>query len=176
MPSTNYISREKARACTFHQAVMQRAIEYLNDEQCFSKKKVIQSLNFDAIANGIRWDYIIEFLRDGNEGDNGVELVPLKESFFTASKAFRDTYPEKEYPHKYIAGGHGGKTVGYASVYINGGRFALHRHQWLSKLQNGVAAAFTKYSEELVARDLLEEPAVVRSLPATEKPQQELLK
>ena len=175
MSSTTYISREKTRACTIHQAVMQRAIEYLNEEQFFSKKKVIQSLNFDAIASGIRWDYIIEFLRDGNEGESGVQLVPLKESFFTASKAFRETYPEKEYPHKYIAGGHGGKTVGYASVYINGGRFALHRHQWLSKMQNGVADAFTKYSEQLVARDLLEKPAVVRSLPATEKGQLDLL-
>ena len=142
--SVKYLRREVARSCPIHSVVLDKCSDALADFGVFEKKDIIDGLNFSAIEGAIRWDYISEFLAE----DQGIELVPLAQRYFTRHpKAERAVAPEK-----FIAMGHGKKTMGYACVELEGGVFAVKRLQTKKALSNGVGKAVSAFGEALILK------------------------
>jgi len=142
--SVKYLRREVARSCPIHSVVLDKCSDALADFGVFEKKDIIESLTFAAIEGAIRWDYISEFLAE----DQGIELVPMAQRYFTRHpKAERAVAPEK-----FIAMGHGKKTMGYACVELEGGVFAIKRLQTKKAQSNGVGKAVSAFGDALLAR------------------------
>lgn len=145
-----YLRREKARRCPVHTAVLDACSERLSDHGWFEKEEVVNSLNFEAVSDSIRWDYIMDFLRT----EEGGEFVPLAARFFKRHK-----HSERvDHPERFIATGHGKKTAGYANVELDNGRLAIRHLGSKRSMANGVAKAFRKYMDELSKRALLPDP------------------
>lgn len=151
--SVKYIQRKTALICPIHTAVKERASELLEQRGFFEKDEVIKALNFGTVSDAIRWDYIAEFLAD----EQGIELVPMAQRFFDTSKKVLRTKSVDilAAPSKFIAMGHGKKTMGYASVETHGGIFAVRVLTQRKALKNGVGEAYTNYLDKLRARNLL---------------------
>ena len=145
--TTKYLRKEVARKCAIHSAVIEKCAERLTSNAVFEKKEVINSLSFQAIESAIRWDYIAQFISE----EQGIELIPMAQRFFNRHKA-----SEREVaPEKFIAMGHGKKTVGYASVFLNDGVFALKKLENRKAMANGAGKAFIDYNNKLATRNLL---------------------
>lgn len=142
-----YIKKITAKRCPIHQAILQECGEQLVEHGYFSKSRVIEKLRYQAMEGSVRWDYISDFLSDPN-GDHGIELVPLAQKFFSSTRAQRlrdaegvDKKGQAINLGPYLAGGHGKKTAGYASVNFEGGLLALKRAQRFKGMSNGVGKA-----------------------------------
>jgi hypothetical protein len=68
------------------------------------------------------------------EEQEGVTLIPLAASYFKRHKWEEET----RYPEKFVATGHGKKTVGYASATLENGHFIIHRLEQRTKIANGM--------------------------------------
>lgn len=146
-----YLRREKARRCPVHTAVLDACSERLSDHGWFEKEEVVNSLNFEAVSDSIRWDYIMDFLRT----EEGGEFVPLAARFFKRHK-----HSERvDHPERFIATGHGKKTAGYANVELDNGQLAIRHLDSKRRIVNGVRNAAKRYAEELAKRALLPAPA-----------------
>jgi protein involved in sex pheromone biosynthesis len=105
---SKFLRREKARGCPVHQVVLETAGAMLELHGVFSKEEVLEDTKMAAMGDAIRWDYVIEWLRD----EQGVELVPVREAFFKRHSRER----LERMPEKFLAAGHGVRTAGWASV------------------------------------------------------------
>lgn len=145
-----WLRREKARVCPIHQAVLDESARQLSHEGVFSKDEVLDALNFEAVAEAIRWDYIRAFL----EEEQGCELVPLAAAYFKRhSREAEITKPEK-----FLATGHGKKTAGYGAVIEKNDHLVISRIKYRKRLANGVGEAFTNYVQAtLTKREELKE-------------------
>jgi hypothetical protein len=132
-----FLRREAARACPIHGLVYECAVKYLVEFGVFSKQEVIDELNFGAISDSVRWDYIREFIQE----DQKTELIPLAENFFTRHKKAE----ERVNPGRFIAQGHGKKTFGYAAVTPENDHLVVRRIEQRKAISNGVADAFHTY-------------------------------
>lgn len=136
-----FLRKEVARACPIHTAVYERAVEALVLFGVFAKEDVIAALNFGAVADSIRWDYIREFIQD----DQKTELIPLAENFFTRHKKVE----ERVNPGRFIAQGHGKKTFGYAAVTPENDHLVVKRIEQRKAMSNGVSDAFQAYLKKV---------------------------
>ena len=134
---SRFLRREKAYGSPIYQAILEEAGRRLEHVGCFEKWDIIEKLNFDAIEDAIRWDYIREFLQERT----GCELVPLSASFFKRHK-FQE---EIANPGKFIAVGHGQKTAGYATVSARNDHLVIERVKERKAMRNGVAQKFQDY-------------------------------
>ena len=152
-----YLRREIAIACPVHQAVLAKCADDLELSGRFKKDDVVKTLGFQAMESAIRWDYIVEFLRE----QQSVEVVPMAEAFWKQhKKSDRAIKPEK-----FMASGHGKKTVGYASVEMDGGVFALKKLKYKRTMANGTGEAFKTYAEKLRLRNIgIEEGSLAGAL------------
>ena len=142
----SYLRRTDAMLCPVHNAILNKCADDLELSGRFKKEDVIDLLGFKAVAASIRWDYIVEFLRE----QQFVEVVPMAASFWKQhKKADRVINPEK-----FMASGHGKKTVGYASVELDNGIYAIKKLEHKKAMANGVGAAFRVYSEKLTQRSI----------------------
>lgn len=171
---TAFIRKVTALKCPVHLAIVDIAQDSLVQSGYFNKDEVLRKSGFTAMSESIRWDYIIEFIKNGIliqedlNGDrfavlgvDGDELIPLAQAFWNKQRKGNTpaSSPEnrKLFPQKYIAMGHGKKTAGYALVNFEGGHMALRTLKQKEAMKNGVAEAFQNYAEELVKRDLIEQ-------------------
>lgn len=143
-----YLRKEAAKACPIHTAVHNAAIEHLVNFGVFSKDIVIDSLNFEAVADSIRWDYIREFI----EEEQKAELIPLAASFFTRHQR------QEEYnnPEKFLAQGYGKKTHGFAAVTKRNDHLVIKRLEQRKAVSNGVATSFQAYLDNVDRRRVQE--------------------
>lgn len=157
-----YMRKETARACPVHSMIKDKANEMLAANGHFSKEVVLEELNLSTMEDSIRWDYIREFI----EEDHGVNLVPLAARFFIGkiktksgdNVSFISTAAERKVnPEKYIAGGHGKKTHGYALVTFEQGVMAIACLKRYRGLSNGAGKAFRAYAISLEKKNLLED-------------------
>jgi hypothetical protein len=139
-----YLHRKVARGCPIHTAVLETAVDQLVDFGVFSKDKVVDALNFGAIADSIRWDYIREFIQE----EQGADLVPLASTYFKHHKATE----ERVNPARFIAQGNGKKTAGYAAVIPANDHLVIHRIKQRKAISNGVAESFHEYLDRLNAK------------------------
>ena len=155
-----FIKQVTARKCAVHTAIKDEAVERLVKLGAFEKESVMAFLGFAAVADSIRWDYIALWIQEENE----CELVPLVGRFFKHTReesAKGWTYQSN--PEKYIAQGHGKKTMGYGAVGFN----SEHNSVYLERLKqkhahkNGVGKAFAKYVDEVQKRGLALPPELV---------------
>jgi hypothetical protein len=153
-----YYPRAKALTCPVHKAVQAQCIKELIEKQYFSKPEILAALNFEAMSESIRWDYITGFIAQ----DSGAELVPLAERFFKAANGQKrlTTQERIHSPEKCIASGHGKKTYGYASVFLNDGVYALKIMNYKKNISNGTQAAFDNYVSKLTAVNLINQTPV----------------
>ena len=85
-------------------------------------------------------------------GDHGIELVPLAQRFFSSTRSEREQQAAMGNLGRYIAGGHGKKTAGYANVTFEEGRLAVKRAERFKSMQNGVSKALTAYKKAVLDR------------------------
>jgi hypothetical protein len=137
------VLKRNVRNCPIHKAVLEACGKRLVEFGYFNKADILEDLSFSAIEDSLRWDWIAEFLSEKN-GDYAIELVPLAQRFFKDPKRKRDA-TEITSLGRYLAGGHGKRTAGYASIDFEGGRFAVVRADRFKSLSNGQSAAFSNY-------------------------------
>ena len=136
-----YLRKEAARGCPVHMAVYNAALGQLVANGVFSKADVVDSLNFVAISDSIRWDYVREFIVE----DQGVELIPLAQSFFNRHPKAEETVN----PAKFLAQGYGKKTCGFAAVTTENDHLVIARIKQRHAISNGVADSFQRYLEKV---------------------------
>jgi hypothetical protein len=161
-----FLRRETAKKCPIHAAVLQKARDDLAEKGYFSKADIIERLQFGAIDDSIRWDYIADFIRE----EDGTELIPMAERFFKRSNpVHRATSPEK-----FMAMGHGKKTAGYALLTVDNGVYALKTLKVKRGMSNGVGKAFLEFAEACHKRAALtdEQIAKVTGLKLEDKTQE----
>jgi len=152
------LRRDKAILNKVYIDIKNKCMEYLNDKRMFKKQWILKDLSMEVFADSIRWDYIAEWI----EKDGDCELAPLAEAFFKSrtikderqkllpigsedSKALsRESIAEKV-PGKFVASGHGKKTVGYASVTFANGALHLER----LKTRKALSIGLTKSADKL---------------------------
>ena len=125
--NTGYIRKSSAAKCIVHRMVKECCIEELHNKGYFRKEKILKDLGI-ASDEGLRWDYLREFIED----ETKVELVGVAERFFQRQKECDyddegNPITVQTHPNRYIAGGSGRRTVGYASVVLYDGSFAVAR-------------------------------------------------
>jgi hypothetical protein len=140
----NYLRRMAALRCPIHQAIKDEASRRLAHSGVYSKEEVLEALSFEAIGDAIRWDYVREFIQE----DQGCELMPLAQSYFTR-------HPKAEEhvnPAKFLAQGHGKKTAGYAAVTGANDHLVVARISFRRAQKNGVQTAFDAYVKAVETR------------------------
>jgi hypothetical protein len=158
-----WLRKEAARACPIHTAVYNAALVELVEYGVFNKQDVIDTLNFTAVADAIRWDYIRDFIVE----DQGVELIPLAMAYWTRHQR------QEEYvnPEKFLAQGYGKKTHGFAAVLKQNDHLVIKRLEQRKALSNGVAKSFQTYLENVDARRVQEGlPSLTAPDPKLAKP------
>lgn len=161
-----FIKQVTARRCAVHQAVKDEAEERLVNLGAFDKIGVLEHLGFTAVAESIRWDYIALWIQE----EYDCELIPLVGRFFKNTREELDKgWTPQQNPEKYIAQGHGKKTMGYGAVGFNStlNGICLERLKQKHALTNGVGKAFQKYVAEVKKRGLALPPELV-ALPTGE--------
>lgn len=160
-----FLRRETAKRCPIHTAVLAKSKESLVERGFFSKAEIVEVLQFGAIDDSIRWDYIADFIRE----EDGTELIPMAERFFKRSS------PEhrRASPEKFMAMGHGKKTAGYALLTLDNGVYALKTLRVKRTLSNGVGKAFMEFAEACHKRAALSDEQIASvtgvKLPAPQK-------
>jgi hypothetical protein len=152
-----YLRKEVARSCPIHTAVADKAAAALADKGVFSKDAIIDTLNFGAIIDSIRWDYIREFI----EEDQKCDLVPLAQTYFKRHPKVE----ERVNPERFLAMGHGKKTFGYAAVVPQNDHLVIARIEQRKAVANGVGRAFNEYVERLNAKRIENQISPVREEP-----------
>lgn len=155
---SKYLRKTAALACHVHSAIKDRCIKELERNGFFRKSAVVEGLGFSAVEESIRWDYVAEFITA-----EGYDLVPLAARFFRSEsehkkedtqikksliKADDDSVPNIALS-RFLAGGHGRKTAGYASVYFANGRLAIKRFQIDKKRREGANETIRKRAERI---------------------------
>jgi len=165
-----FIKRVTAEACPVHRDVIKECIKRLVEKGYFNKNSVLVATKFGAMEDSISWKHIANILRDP-DGDYNVELVGLAQKFFSSTRAERlreaggvDKNGNMMNLGPYLAGGHGKRTAGYATVTFEGGLLALKRAQRLNNKSNGVKASSAKFNAEVLKHKDNLEPSVVASL------------
>jgi len=138
-----WLRKEAAKVCPVHTAVMNKAIEHLVHAGVFNKEAVIADTRLGAVADSIRWDYIREFIIE----DQGVELIPLAQSYFTRHQR----QDEHLKPERFIALGFGKKTHGFAAVTRANDHLVIKRIEQRKALSDGIADSFQKYLDKVEA-------------------------
>jgi hypothetical protein len=141
--ASSYLRRLAALRCPIHQGIKNEASNLLAHSGCFSKEEVLKALNFEAVSDAIRWDYIREFIQD----DQGCELVPLAASYFTRHPKVE----EHVNPAKFLAQGHGKKTAGYAAVTGANDHLVVARISFRRAQKDGAQTAFDAYVKAVEA-------------------------
>ena len=104
------LRREDARACQVHNAVYAEAVRRLERDGHFRIRDVLETTRYSAMATAIRWDYIVEFIREDHKL---YDLTALSQAYYEPHKK-EDEYQN---PGRYVAyGGSTGSAVGYALV------------------------------------------------------------
>lgn len=142
--SIKYLRKEAARQCPIHTAVYENAVDSLVMFGVFCKEDIINSLNFGAVADAIRWDYIREFIEEEQKCD----LVPLAQTYFNRHKR----QEEKVNPARFIAMGFGKKTAGFAAVTPANDHLVIERIKQRKAISNGVSESFKEYLDRLNAK------------------------
>lgn len=142
---SNYLRKEKARQCPIHMAILDECADQLQLHGVFEKAAVLGRLNFEAVADSVRWDYIRDFLETEIVG---CEMVPLAQAYFKRHKVEE----ERVNPQRFIALGHGKKTAGFASVTQQNDHLFVQRIEHKARMSNGVGEAFRVFVSKVDQR------------------------
>lgn len=165
MTVSKYMRREAAQNCPVHQLILELCETHLADCGYFNKQEIVEEAGFPPQlgTDYLRWDYIADFIKKKvweKDAEGTVisvtvekELVPLAARFWKMKPHERVASPEQA-----IALGHGKKTAGYALVDVDDGALAVKRLEQRRSTTNGLGKAFRKYADELIKRNLLQEP------------------
>lgn len=130
------LRREHARECQVHIACYNEAFKRLERDGIFSIQQVLEATRYTAIAQAIRWDYIVEFIKEDHRLDG---LTPLSQAYFTPHKK----EDELVNPGRYVAyGGLTGGAVGYALVTERNRHLVIARLRQRHNILSGAARQF----------------------------------
>ena len=141
---SKWLRKDRARSCPIHTAVLTQAATRLAEDGVFAKDDVLDDLNFSAVTDAIRWDYIRDFL----EEEQGCDLVPLSMAYFQRHARKEELVN----PAKYIAAGHGKKTHGYGAVVEQNDHLVVATVRIRKKMTNGVGRAFEGFLKAIEQR------------------------
>lgn len=139
---SKWLRREKARECPVHSALLEAAYDELNQHGVFSKEEVLELTGYSSVSDSVRWDYIVEWLRE----EFRVELIPVREALFKRHSKEK----LKRMPEKYIAQGYGARTAGWASVdWAGNAPIVVKRLEQRAKMVNGTKERFEDYIDNI---------------------------
>lgn len=130
---SKWLRREAALASKVYQEIIAEAIADLGNFGFFHKDDILEAADYTTVGDTIRWDYVAEEIKARLH----TELVPLGSSFFTRHRHDEEVLN----PGKFIAGGHGKKTAGYAAVIPENDHLVIHRvHQRAAQIEGSAEA------------------------------------
>ncbi len=151
-----YIRRKAAEECPVHQKVFEKAKERIEHIGWFGKELLLRKIGLYAMADSIRWDYIVEFLNK----DLDTELVPVVSQFGKSIQ--NDQEDIEKFPWRYIASGHGKKTWGYANAEEMNGVLAVRRLSQRNAQAEGAVNAVTRIRKKMTKKGLLANDKIPR--------------
>lgn len=131
-----YLRFADAQKSRVYRELVSCATQRLEDHGVFNKDEVLGHTGLMEISDSIRWDYIRKMIED----EFDTELIPLALSYFKRHSKKNEV---KE-PAKYIATGHGKRTVGFANGTQEHGHFLVHRMKLKENVAKGVEASAAK--------------------------------
>jgi hypothetical protein len=131
-----YLRFAKCKECPQHIKVRDAAVELLTTIGSFSKEVVCESTGLSSFIDSIRWDYLVRMI----EEEYSTELLPMSIELFRKK---RNTDAEIHFPERYIAGGHGKRTAGYAIASVENGHFLVHLLKRKRSIAEGCVKAAT---------------------------------
>jgi predicted aspartyl protease len=115
--SEKWLRYDAAKQNPYYKQLIPLAIDYLTKRGVFERERLIKETNLGPFSDAIRWDYVVRMV----EEETKVELIPLAASFFER----HDHTDDPKVPQKYLASGHGKRTVGYAVASKEHGHFVI---------------------------------------------------
>jgi hypothetical protein len=167
-----YLRRKAARKCAIHKMMKEAAREELIDKGYFNKAEIFELAGIaPGFDENLRWDYIIEFI----EEEENVELVPVAKRFFEKmSEAGADDGEQVTHPKRFMAVGHGKRTVGYCNAEEHGGSFIAARIENSRQIGVGFSRSAEAMREKAIKCgidvDRLIEQQRVSRMPELERP------
>jgi len=162
--SIKFLRKATAKKCPIHKVVLDSVQDALVEVGYFSKDEILEGLDFTAVSESIRWDYIREFI----QSDLDIELVPVVSRFFKAyvkdasGNRVKTSDERKIRPEKYLAQGNGKKTAGYCNITLDEGTLAVRRLAQKKAMTNGVGTAYLHFVKKLQERNLIDQDDVPR--------------
>lgn len=138
---SKFLRREAAIKCPIHRYVKKAAYKKLQLHGVFEKDEILEELDFKAVSDSIRWDYIREFIQEEYE----CELVPLASTYFKRHSRAQ----EIANPSRFIAGGHGKKTAGYAAVEPQNDHLVVAKLKIKHAISQGVSSACRTFTDKI---------------------------
>lgn len=148
-----FIKFGTARKCPIHNAVALEAAAMLEASGYFAKQSVVDNLNYAAVEESIRWDYIRRMIDE----DWKQEISPI------TLAGIREAKRGGELTGRHIAGGNGRKTYGYASIVEKNHKLVIARIQNKMAIARGVANGAGEYAQKAESKDI---HGVLDSLPS----------
>ena len=138
---SKFLRREAAVKCKIHTDVKEAAVQKLRLHGVFEKEEILDELRYKAVTDAIRWDYIREFIQE----EQGCELVPLASTYFKRHSRAQ----EIANPSRFIAGGHGKKTAGYAAVEPQNAHLVVAKLKIKHAISQGVSSACRTFTDKI---------------------------
>jgi len=126
---------------------MKAALVDLRNKGFFCQERALHKSGMLGVGSAIRWDYLREFIQD----DEDIELIPLVGAFFKLKDATQ-VQKGKDNPERYIAGGDGGKTAGYAAVIEQNKHFVITHIEQKDRALNGVRDSVKAFTAKAKSR------------------------
>ncbi len=151
-----FIKFGTARKCPIHNAVALEAAAMLEASGYFAKQSVLDNLNYAAVEESIRWDYVRRMIDEDWEQ----EISPITQA------GIREAKRGGELTGRHIAGGNGRKTYGYASIVEKNRKLVIARIEKKMAVSKGLANGAGKYAKKAYSKDV---HGVLDSMPDIER-------
>jgi hypothetical protein len=135
MTKKKFIKYTTATKCHVHLAIADAAVKLLSKDGFFSKEEVLRVTGYALFEESVYWDHIRRMIEEQHKTD----LMPLAQAFFNRKR--KDPTPI-ENPGRYMAGGTGKKTAGFAIVSEDNGSFVRWSLEHARRCVEGKAAEY----------------------------------
>jgi|SRR5215207_943646 len=136
MTKKKFIKYATATKCRIHLEIVHAAVDQLAHQGFFSKEEVLRVTGYDLFEDAIHWDHVRRMIEEQHKTD----LMPLAQAFFNRKR--KDPSPIDE-PGRYLAGGTGKKTAGFAMVSEDNGPLVRWSLEHAKQCIRGKSKAYT---------------------------------
>jgi len=131
---SKWLRKEVARACPVHNAIYNEVVARVGAQQRFAIQEILEALNYTAMADSIRWDYIVEFLRD----EHAIDCIAVHFEIFKRHSRQKELLE----PEKFVAIGYNKKAAGWAAIVPENAHLVAVTLKHRRSVANGVVKKF----------------------------------